>query len=53
MKERVRPYARKVDMRGVDTDGKGVGVVSVMAEGVRVFVFVGDGGKTNSVCEGV
>lgn len=58
MKERVRPCERKVDTRGVDSEGKGTGTVRfdmrVMVDGVRV-VSVGEGGKTKSVwdCEGV
>lgn len=56
MNDRVRPLERKVDTRGVDKLGKGTGPttfdISVIVEGVRV-VSVGDGGKTNSVCEGV
>jgi len=46
----------KVDTRGVDNVGKGMGVLElvrrVMVEGVRAFS-VGEGGKTKRVCEGV
>jgi len=45
-----------VDTRGVDKLGKGTGPaafdINVIVEGVRV-VSEGEGGKTNSVCEGV
>lgn len=54
--ERVRPSARKLDIRGVVSDGNGTGPemleVRVIVDGVRV-VSVGEGGKTNNVCEGV
>lgn len=56
MNERVRPSARKLDIRGVLSDGNGTGPetleVRVIVDGVRV-VSVGEGGKTNNVCEGV
>jgi len=55
MKDRVRPFEWKVDTRGVDRLGNGTGParldVNVMVEGVRV-VKVGEGGKTNKVCDG-
>lgn len=54
--ERVRPCERKVDTRGVENEGKGICPliveVNVIVDGVRV-VSVGEGGKTNKVCEGV
>lgn len=56
MKDRVRPCERKVETRGVDRLGKGIGMfkleVRVIVVGVPV-VSVGDGGNTNSVWEGV
>lgn len=56
MKDRVLPLDRKVETRGVETLGNvtapGKLDVKVIVEGVRVFK-VGEGGKTNSVCEGV
>ena len=57
IKDFVRPpFCRNVDTLGVDRAGKGTGpavsVVSVIVEGVRVFM-VGDGGKRKRVCEGV
>lgn len=54
--ERVRPFDRKVDTRGVLRLGNGTRSfmleVRVIAEGVRV-VNVGDGGNTKSVWDGV
>jgi len=51
---------RKVDTLGVDMLGNGTGaagfIVSVIVDGVRAVnedEEVGEGGKTNSVCEGV
>lgn len=56
MNDRVRPFEWNVDTRGVDRLGNGTGPawcdISVIADGVRV-VRVGDGGNTNSVCDGV
>lgn len=56
MKDRVRPWERKVETRGVERLGKGtkpcMPEVKVIVDGVRV-VSVGEGGKTNNVCEGV
>ena len=49
-----RPSPLNVATRGVDSVGKGNEFdVSVSVDGVRVVARVGDGGKTNSVCEGV
>lgn len=56
MNDRVLPFDWKVETRGVDRLGKGTAPgkfdVSVIVEGVRV-VKLGEGGKTNKVCEGV
>jgi len=56
MKDRVLPLDWKVETRGVDRLGNGTAPgkfdVNVIVEGVRV-VKVGEGGKTNNVCEGV
>jgi len=57
MNDLVRPpWDLKVDTLGVDKLGKGTTPVkldvSVIVDGVRV-VNVGEGGNTNSVCEGV
>lgn len=50
--DRVRPWERKVETRGVERLGNGTGPlileVSVIVDGVRV-VRVGDGGNTKSV----
>jgi len=55
MYDLVRPCLLNVDTRGVDDDrGKGTSLmldVRVMVDGV--IEFVGDVGKTKSVCEGV
>ena len=51
MNDLVRPCERRVETRGVERLGKGMGLafeVRVIADGVRV-VNVGDGGNTNSV----
>ena len=49
-----RPSDLNDDTRGVDMVGKGKAFdVSVSVEGVRIVARVGDGGKTNSVWEGV
>ena len=55
MKDLVLPLDLKVETRGVDRLGKGTASdVNVIVEGVRVRVVkVGEGGKTNNVCEGV
>jgi hypothetical protein len=55
MKDLVLPLDLKVETRGVDMLGNGtVPEVNVIVEGVRVRVVrVGEGGKTNNVCEGV
>jgi hypothetical protein len=53
MKDLVLPLDLKVETRGVDMLGNGTAPeVNVIVEGVRV-VKVGEGGKTNNVCEGV
>ena len=56
MKDRVLPLDLKVETRGVDMLGNGTAPekldVNVIVEGVRV-VKLGEGGKTNKVCEGV
>lgn len=55
MKDLLLPFFWSLDTRGVAEDGNGTGKlfdVSVIADGVRA-VSVGEGGKTNSVCEGV
>lgn len=56
IKDRVRPWERNVETLGVERLGKGMRPpildVRVMVDGVRV-VSVGDGGKTNSVWDGV
>lgn len=47
------PLLLKVDTRGVCDRGNGMGTEgfdnNVIVEGVRVYVNVGDGGKTNNV----
>jgi len=55
MKDLVLPLDLKVDTRGVDRLGNGTASdVNVIVEGLRVRVAkVGEGGKTNKVCEGV
>lgn len=55
MKDLVLPLDLKVETRGVDRLGNGTASdVNVIVEGVRVRVVkVGEGGKTNKVCEGV
>ena len=59
MNDLVRPFEELVATRGVACDGKGNALVytldvTVMVAGVRIAVaIVGDGGKTNNVCEGV
>ena len=59
MNDLVRPFEELVATRGVACDGNGnalVGTldVTVIVAGVRIAVAnVGDGGKTNNVCEGV
>jgi hypothetical protein len=55
MKDLVLPLDLKVETRGVDRLGNGTASdVNVIVEGVRVrAVKVGEGGKTNNVCEGV
>jgi len=55
MKDLVLPLDLKVETRGVDRVGNGTASdVNVIVEGVRVRVVkVGEGGKTNNVCEGV
>lgn len=54
MKDLRRPSVLKVATRGVTVVGKGNDAfdMSVIVEGVREET-VGEGGKTNSVCEGV
>lgn len=53
MKDLVLPLDLKVETRGVDRLGNGIASdVNVIVEGVHV-VKVGEGGKTNNVCEGV
>ena len=56
MKDRVLPLDLKVETRGVGILGNGTAPekldVNVIVEGVRV-VKLGEGGKTNKVCEGV
>ena len=55
IKDLVLPLDLKVDTRGVDRLGNGTTPgVNVIVEGVRVCAEkVGEGGKTNNVCEGV
>jgi len=55
MKDLVLPLDLKVETRGVDRLGNGTAPdVNVIVEGVRACVVkVGEGGKTNNVCEGV
>lgn len=54
MKDFRRPSDLYVDTRGVDIHGNGYAFdVIISVEGVRVIARVGEGGKTNSVCEGV
>jgi len=56
IKDRLLPCSLNVDTRGVDTDGNGKDEldVRVIVDGVRsVIAFVGEGGNTNRVCEGV
>ena len=54
MKDFRRPSDLYVDTRGVDMHGNGYAFdVIISVEGVRVIARVGEGGKTNSVCEGV
>ena len=55
MKDLVLPLDLKVETRGVDRLRNGTAPdVNVIVEGVRVHVVrVGEGGKTNNVCEGV
>jgi len=55
MYDLVRPYALKLATRGVDEGGKGMALfrldLRVMVDGV--LEFVGEEGKTKSVCDGV
>lgn len=54
MNDFLRPSNLYVDTRGVDMHGNGYAFeVIISVEGVRVIARVGEGGKTNSVCEGV
>ena len=58
MNDLVRPFEELVATWGVACDGNGNALVctldvTVIVDGVRIAVaIVGDGGKTNNVCEG-